>query len=96
MENKQSYIEKFKELYKAKNGQEISDADALAHFEHLITLVSAIYKPISLSVFENQQCPLCLEKVNHEDFVDLESKHEFLVSGLCQICIDKIFHQKWI
>jgi len=89
--NKQEYIEKFKELYKTKNGLEISDTDALAHFEHLVSLVSAIYKPISLSVFEHQQCPLCLEKVIYESFEDTKSIHEYLISGLCQKCQKEIF-----
>lgn len=91
MVDKLIYIKKFQELYKAKNGREISDTEALAHFERLISLVSAIYRPVSLSVFENGQCPLCPDEIKFEDFKDLKSKHEYLISGLCVKCQSQIF-----
>jgi len=40
------YIERLKEIYKRKNGEELSDAQALILFEELISLVKAVYQPI--------------------------------------------------
>lgn len=46
MVDKEKYIIKFKELYRQKNDQEISDNFAMEYFERLITLVRAVYKPL--------------------------------------------------
>lgn len=46
MVDKEKYIIKFKELYRQKNNQEISDDFAMEYFEGLITLVRAVYKPL--------------------------------------------------
>lgn len=40
------YIERLKEIYKRKNGEELSNAQALIIFEQLICLVKAVYQPI--------------------------------------------------
>jgi len=42
MIDKTNYLNKFKELYKAKNGIEISDSEALAGFDRLVCLVEAV------------------------------------------------------
>ncbi|KKU22522.1 MAG: hypothetical protein UX31_C0001G0040 [Candidatus Nomurabacteria bacterium GW2011_GWA1_46_11] len=91
MENKQAYIEKYKQLHLSKTGLLITDQEALDHFTKLVTLVSAVYRPIELSVFENQQCPLCLDPIKFEDFEDPESINEFLISGMDQKCQNKNF-----
>lgn len=44
--NKQKYVERFREIYKRDTGKEISDLEALGHFEKLITLVRAVYRPL--------------------------------------------------
>jgi len=41
------YIERLKEIYKRKSGEEITDAQALILFEQLISLVKAVYQPIA-------------------------------------------------
>lgn len=46
---KDKYVQRLKELYKKKTGKDISDAEALEHFEKLVTLVRAVYKPIPIS-----------------------------------------------
>jgi len=46
MIDKQQYIQKFREIYKSKNGMDISNELALQYFEGLIVLVEEIYKPI--------------------------------------------------
>lgn len=92
MVDKQEYIEKYKQLQLSKTGRFITDEEALAHFTNLVTLVSAVYRPIDLGVFENNQCPSCLEKINYDDFEeDIKTIHEYLISGLCAKCQDEIF-----
>jgi len=42
MVDKEPYLQRFKEIYKRKNGKDISDDLALEYFEKLITLVGTI------------------------------------------------------
>lgn len=42
MPSKTAYIERLKDLYRQKNGTDISDDDALECFERLVALVSSI------------------------------------------------------
>jgi len=49
MFDKQKYIDRFKALYREKNKNDISDAEALECLEKLTTLVRATYKPIPKS-----------------------------------------------
>ena len=45
-------------------------------------------------MFTNKElglCPFCSKPVNKEDFKDPLSRREFLISGLCQECQDKVF-----
>jgi hypothetical protein len=44
MPDKEKYIQKFKELYRQKEGKDLSDEVALFLFENLIVLVGTIYK----------------------------------------------------
>lgn len=44
-----------------------------------------------MKLVENRQCPICEEKINLNDFRDDLSLKEFIISGLCQKCQDKIF-----
>jgi len=44
--DKQKFIQRFKDLYQKKEKKDISDAEALEHFERLILLVRSVYKPI--------------------------------------------------
>lgn len=46
MVDKTKYIQRFKEIYKSKTGQDLDDALALEYFENLIALVSNIYVPL--------------------------------------------------
>lgn len=46
MFDKASYIAQYRALHKRDTGEDITDALALEHFEKLISLVHAIYKPI--------------------------------------------------
>lgn len=46
MADKEKYIKRIKIHYEAKSGKRISDSEALDIFEKLVTLVSAVYKPI--------------------------------------------------
>jgi hypothetical protein len=48
MADKQIYIQRIKEIYKAKTGQQLNDTEAFEYFEKLIALVETIYKPIKL------------------------------------------------
>ena len=47
MVDKQPYIQRFKEIHKAKTGIDLTNEDASDLFEKLVALVDAIYKPIS-------------------------------------------------
>lgn len=44
-----------------------------------------------VNAVKNKICPICLEKINYDDFKDTISKKEFGISGICQKCQDKIF-----
>ena len=46
LELKKQYVERFQKLHGTKTGQEITDREALAHFESLIELVRAVYQEI--------------------------------------------------
>lgn len=48
MVDKSKYIEKIREMYMRKTGQEITEEYAQEIFENLVTLVSAVYKPIPM------------------------------------------------
>lgn len=48
-------LEKFKELYKKHFGKEISDQEALESATKLLTLVKAIYKPMTQEDFDRLQ-----------------------------------------
>ena len=45
----EKWVEKFKEIYKQKTGQELTDQEALDCLNKLITLTRAIYRPIPRS-----------------------------------------------
>jgi len=51
---KQQYILRFKALHRLKTGLELSDAEALVHFEKLIALIRAVYRPVPINTFENE------------------------------------------
>jgi hypothetical protein len=36
-------------------------------------------------------CPFCKKPIVMEDFKDALSRREFQISGLCQVCQDKVF-----
>jgi hypothetical protein len=80
------YIDKFKERHKRKTGIEFSDAEALAHFEKLICLVKAVYKPIPIRDLNEDYCSTCQQQIKFEDFKNHLSINECLISGLCQKC----------
>jgi len=40
---------------------------------------------------EGRLCPMCMDRVRKEDFVDAKSLREFTISGLCQRCQDATF-----
>ena len=44
-----------------------------------------------MALVENRQCPLCQAHINVNDFKDELSVKEFIISGMCQKCQDKIF-----
>ena len=45
--------------------------------------------PGTAEAIENKQCPLCHEPIT--GFRDKGSEHEYSLSGMCQVCQDKIF-----
>jgi hypothetical protein len=48
MAEKETYVQQFKELYRQKNGKEISDDLALEYFENLVALTETITGHLSL------------------------------------------------
>ena len=40
---------------------------------------------------ENNMCPLCGEVIVENEFRDETSLQEYKISGICQVCQDKIF-----
>jgi len=46
MSEKAEYLERFKTLYRERNGVDLPEELAAQHFEQLIGLVGAIYQPI--------------------------------------------------
>lgn len=92
--NKIKFVEKYKDLYRRKNGVEISDDIALAQLEKLICLVKAVYSPISIEALKGGRCPSCLKEIRLVDFKDDVSIQECLISSLCQHCQDLTFSKK--
>jgi len=45
----------------------------------------------SLDAFSSSFCPVCSIEIDLKDFDDMQSVKEFRISGLCQVCQDKIF-----
>lgn len=88
--NKESYLLKFKKLYREKEGKDLTDQEALAHFERLAALVSVVYQPIKVNLIEGIPCPVC-GKSEDFHFEDETNEKEFLISGLCQQCQDHTF-----
>jgi hypothetical protein len=50
---RKEYVKRLKEIYKRKNGEELSDEQALQIFEQLISLVRAVYQPMSVNNYQN-------------------------------------------
>jgi len=50
---KEKYINMFKDLYKKKEGKELSDVEAVKKFNKLINLIKNVYQPIPASDKEN-------------------------------------------
>ena len=44
-----------------------------------------------MALVENRQCPLCEAHININQFEDERSLKEFIISGMCLKCQDKIF-----
>jgi C4-type Zn-finger protein len=44
-----------------------------------------------MQLVENRQCPLCEATIDVNSFKDELSLKEFIISGMCQQCQDKIF-----
>jgi hypothetical protein len=40
---------------------------------------------------KDKKCPLCSEVINEDNFKDILSQKEYLISGICQKCQDKVF-----
>lgn len=40
---------------------------------------------------ENRRCPICNNPINTNEFRDELSLKEFIISGMCMSCQDKIF-----
>ena len=40
---------------------------------------------------ENNMCPFCGEVIAENEFRDETSLQEYKISGICQVCQDKIF-----
>lgn len=88
---KQEYIQRFRDLYKKNEGKDLTDQEAIEHFEKLVVLVGAVYQSIPKKFFEESCCPICGDKIIFEKFKDLLSVKEFLISSLCQNCQNKTF-----
>lgn len=88
--NKETYLLKFKKLYREKEGKDLTDQEALVHFEKLVALVSAVYRPIKVNLAVELPCPIC-GKSEDFHFEDDISEKEFLISGLCQHCQNRTF-----
>ncbi len=46
-----------------------------------------------MQLVENRQCPLCQDKIDIDDFNNDLSVREFIISGMCQKCQDRIFNE---
>ncbi len=55
------------------------------------TLVRSLGFEEKWDLVDKGLCPLCGNKIGPEEFRDLESRREFIISGLCQSCQDDIF-----
>jgi len=54
--------------------------------------VAKMMFPKAQNQIDKGKCPLCSAKVNgRDDFKDQSSIDEFIISGICQGCQDRIF-----
>ena len=51
----QEALEKYKTIYRNKFGKDISDQDALEQAIKLLTLVKAVYKPMTVAEYDQIQ-----------------------------------------
>jgi hypothetical protein len=91
MLDKENHIKRYKELYKKKEGIDLTDQEALEHFEKLIRIVNVVYQPFKKEYLDGAFCPSCRNPMDSKGFRDTNSEMEFLLSGLCQECQDKTF-----
>lgn len=50
--------------------------------------------PKKAKLVEKRLCPLCEKKVSEYEFRDEYGKKEYLISGMCQKCQDKVFKKE--
>lgn len=51
----EKYLERYKKLYRDKTGKDISDQEALEQATKLVTLVKAVYQPITVDEYKALQ-----------------------------------------
>ena len=47
--------------------------------------------PEEMKLIEEQKCPICTNFVNEDEFRNVLSKQDYKITGLCQICQDRIY-----
>jgi uncharacterized CHY-type Zn-finger protein len=47
--------------------------------------------PEELHLTQQGNCPTCRKPINDDDFKDELSRKEYTISGMCQVCQDKVF-----
>jgi len=77
-------IEEFKEIYKKESGKEISDQEALEMATNLLTLFSAIYRPIPKE-HEKEFKRICREQEEYS-----EKMKKLAIERLAEILIKQI------
>jgi hypothetical protein len=90
MSDKQKFINRYKDLYRVKKGKDLSDSEALHHFEKLTTLVGVLFKPFPINLLLSGKCPVCQNEIDITRMAN-EDKKELLISGLCKSCQDQTF-----
>ena len=58
--------------------------------EKKIMIIDKLFPELAKRI-KDGKCPMCNEIIKRRDFRDVLSVNEFLISGMCQKCQDKVF-----
>lgn len=53
--------------------------------------ITKIFFPKEVELVKDGKCPGCKQPININEFRDVKSKKDYLITGMCQKCQDEIY-----